>query len=100
MPKSSDDEESREALRERLIGFGERSFRKSYYPELQKHIDQLERFRRLLDCTLDAILLAEFPSDRIIDANTAACLKSGYPREKLLSLTLDEILGVIESKKK
>ena len=94
MPKSSDDEEARETLRDRLIGFGERSFRKSYYPELQNHIDQLERFRRLLDCTLDAILLAELPSDRIIDANSAACLKSGYPREKLLSLTLDEILDL------
>ncbi|HKK01896.1 MAG TPA: ATP-binding protein [Desulfuromonadales bacterium] len=94
MPNSADGDESRDSLRDRLIGFGERSFRKSYYPELQNRLDQLERFRRLLDCTLDAILVVELPTDRIVDANASACRKTGYPREKLLSLNLAKILDL------
>ena len=94
MPKSSDHEEQQETLRDRLIGLGERSFRKNYYPELQSRLDQLERFRRLLDSTLDAILLVELPSDRIIDANSSACRHLRYPREKLLTLILDEVVDL------
>jgi PAS domain S-box-containing protein len=94
MPKSSDPEEKRESLRDQLIGLGERSFRKSYYPQLQSRLDQLERFRRLLDRTLDAILLVALPSDRIVDANTSACRQSGYSREQLLAMTLDQVVDL------
>ena len=44
-----------ETLREKIIGFGEKSVRKSYYPRLQESMAELERFRKLLDCTDDAI---------------------------------------------
>ncbi|WP_136810348.1 hybrid sensor histidine kinase/response regulator [Desulfosediminicola flagellatus] len=42
MKKPSDDLQ-REQLRQRIIGLGERSLKKSYYPELQKQIRELEK---------------------------------------------------------
>jgi signal transduction histidine kinase/ActR/RegA family two-component response regulator len=42
MKKPSDTESRRETLRNSIIGLGERSIRKSYYPELQKRIAELE----------------------------------------------------------
>lgn len=59
--------------RELLIGLGKASVRKSYYPELQQRIAELERFRLLLDQAQDAVLLVEMPDSRIVDANAAAC---------------------------
>ena len=46
-----------ETLRERLIGLGERSHRKSYYPELQRRLEDLERFKAFLDHSNDAIFV-------------------------------------------
>ena len=43
MRKPSDPEEDRERLRQSIIGLGERSIRKSYYPELQQRIAELEQ---------------------------------------------------------
>ncbi|MDK9707493.1 MAG: ATP-binding protein [Desulforhopalus sp.] len=43
MKKPSDPDESREHLRQSIIGLGERSIRKSYYPELQQRIIELEQ---------------------------------------------------------
>ena len=43
-------------LREKLIGLGENSIRKNYYPELQKRLAELETFRKLLDKVNDGIL--------------------------------------------
>ncbi|KAB2889382.1 MAG: response regulator [Desulfobulbaceae bacterium] len=43
MKKPSDEEVRRDKLRESIIGLGERSIRKSYYPELQQRIIELER---------------------------------------------------------
>ncbi len=43
MPKPSDSLERRQQLQESIIGLGERSLRKSYYPELQRRIQELEQ---------------------------------------------------------
>ncbi|PKQ19820.1 MAG: hypothetical protein CVT66_08150 [Actinobacteria bacterium HGW-Actinobacteria-6] len=61
-----------EALRAGVIGLGAHSARKSYYPELQKRIDQLELFRALLDGSNDAIMLLRLPEGTVVDANQAA----------------------------
>jgi len=58
-------------LRDRLIGLGEHSLRKSYYPELRERAAQLERFRVLLDESQDGILLLETPAWTIVDLNDA-----------------------------
>ena len=59
-------------LQRKIIGLGERSIRKSYYPELQKRLDELERFKALLDHSQDAIFLVEVPSGRLVDCNESA----------------------------
>lgn len=71
------------ALFDKLIGLGEKSHRKNYYPALQQRVEELEKFRALLDCAKDSILLAELPSGRIQDANQAAC--------RLFKLSTEEI---------
>jgi PAS domain S-box-containing protein len=69
------------SLRDRLIGLGERSHRKSYYPELQARAALLERFRVLLDESQDAVLLLEVPGWIVVDLNAAArrCFTGGAP---------------------
>ena len=44
-------------LRDKLIGLGETSLRKNYYPELQRRLEELESFRNLLDKVSDGILM-------------------------------------------
>ncbi|MCM2357643.1 MAG: ATP-binding protein [Geobacteraceae bacterium] len=91
MNKPSDPMNNREALREKIIGLGERSLRKTYYPELQEKLAELERFRALLDQSNDCIFLLSIPSLRLVDANESACRQLGYSRQELLSLSLAEL---------
>ena len=66
-PDDSDQEHS--ALRDRIIGLGERSFRKSYFPQLQTQLLRLERFRMLFDHTREGLYLIDGASGNILDAN-------------------------------
>jgi len=91
MKKPSEPDEGWDSLREKIIGLGEQSIRKSYYPELQQRLEDLARFKALLDQSHDAILLAEIPSGRIIDANVSACRQLDYPRDRLLTLSLCDV---------
>ncbi|EGJ48968.1 histidine kinase dimerization/phosphoacceptor domain -containing protein [Desulfocurvibacter africanus] len=79
-------------LREKLIGLGETSMRKSYYPELKERMEDLERFRALLDQVSDAILLVNLETLRIADANGAAGDLLGRARDSLLGLRLDKLM--------
>lgn len=91
MRKRSDSFESPEkwgSLREQLIGLGESSIRKSYYPELQKRLAELQKFRALLDQSNDAIFVLEVPSGRFTDANESACRQLACSREELLNKSL------------
>ncbi len=83
MPKLPDpnDWDSRKA---RVIGLGERSFHKSYYPQLRENLDRLERFRTLLDCTSDFVVLVALPEARIADANAALGNLLGKPVANLI----------------
>lgn len=56
----------------RLIGLGEKSVRKSYYPELKKRMDDLKRFQILLDNAQDAIFLIDAENGSIEWGNHAA----------------------------
>jgi PAS domain S-box-containing protein len=89
-----------ELLREKIIGLGERSLRKSYYPELKERIADLERFRALLDQTSDAIFLVDASSGLLVDVNQTACQMLGSSRENLLrmnaeALRASPIFGII-----
>ena len=92
MARSSDPSPNREDLRARILGFGEQSQRKTYYPELRQKLQDLERFRQLLDYASESVIYAELPSGQILDANLAAAQMAGLPRESLVSLSLGEFL--------
>ena len=71
--------------REEIMGLGEHSLRKTYYPELQLRLDELERFRSLLDQSNDCIFLLKFPSLTFVDVNESACRQLDCSREDFLS---------------
>ncbi len=56
MKNASDKFNDRSSLRNRIIGLGEKSLKKSYYPQLQEKIENLEKNREILE---DAISNAE-----------------------------------------
>jgi PAS domain S-box-containing protein len=92
MKRHSEPAEDWDALREKIIGLGERSIRKSYYPELQHRIVDLERFRALLDQSNDVIFLVQVPSWGIADVNKSACLQLGYSYKRLLGKSFRELV--------
>jgi phosphoserine phosphatase RsbU/P len=89
MSGPSDDQKNWNTQREKIIGLGERSLRKTYYPELQLRLDELERFRALLDQSNDCIFLLHIPSCKIIDVNESACRQLGCSRKEVLSRPWD-----------
>ncbi|RJP62062.1 MAG: PAS domain-containing sensor histidine kinase [Candidatus Auribacter fodinae] len=56
----------------KLLGLGERSFRKSYYPKLKFHLTEIELFRTMLDNSQDLYILIDMPAGDIIDMNQAS----------------------------
>ena len=78
---------------EKLMGLGERSTRKSYYPELQTKIRELERFNTILNRSHDILIMADCRDDRIVDCNRTACKTLGYRRKQLTDLTIDRIFS-------
>ena len=82
--KPSDADDDWQARRDRIIGLGERSFHKSYYPQLRQNLDRLERFRTLLDHTSDFVILLALPEGRVADANAALGRLFGAPAETLI----------------
>lgn len=99
MPPEPDDWNER---KDQIIGLGERSFRKSYYPQLRENLDRLERFRTLLDWTTDCVVLVALPEGTISDANAALGQLLGEPTEALIgrpfvSLGLGDAADVLET---
>jgi PAS domain S-box-containing protein len=92
MKARSDPSAEWEALRAKIIGLGERSIRKSYYPELEQRLGELERFRALLDQSNDLIFLVQIPSGRLADVNESACRHLGYSREALLVMSVGDLV--------
>ncbi|WP_029458984.1 PAS domain S-box protein [Solidesulfovibrio alcoholivorans] len=84
MNKPGDPAPDADARRARLLGFGEQSVSKSYYPELKRRLDELERFRSLLDQTGEGIFLVDAVTGRITDAAGAAGAMLGRRREELV----------------
>ncbi len=76
----------------RLLGFGEHSVSKSYYPELRRRLEELERFRSLLDQTGDAIFLVDVATGRIADAAGAAGAMLRQERGDLRGLPFEHFL--------
>ncbi|WP_320008850.1 ATP-binding protein [Maridesulfovibrio sp.] len=71
-------------VRNKLIGLGETSMRKSYYPELRERINELERFRALVENANDALFVLDAFSWTFADVNKTALQKTNYTREEML----------------
>ena len=90
-----------EARRAGIVGLGERSFHKSYYPQLRQNIDRLERFHTLLDQTTDFVILVALPDGAVTDANAALGQLLGEPVANLIGrpfadLGLGDARGVLD----
>ena len=72
-------------LRDRLIGLGERSIAKSYYPELKRRLEDLERFRAVVDHANDAIFVFETRGWTVADVNETALSILGLERGAVLA---------------
>ncbi len=80
-------EENWDELRQRLIGFGEQSSRKSYFPELQRKLEELkeseQRFRMLVENSIDVIFVLD--ADGVFQFVSPAWEKHfGYPSSEVL----------------
>ncbi|MGX9366717.1 hybrid sensor histidine kinase/response regulator [Desulfoplanes sp. PS50] len=78
---------------EKLMGLGERSTRKSYYPELQAKIRELERFNMILNRSHDIVIMALCEGGRIVDCNRTACRTLGYRRRELIGQSVDRVFS-------
>ncbi|MCA2017497.1 EAL domain-containing protein [Vibrio tritonius] len=77
--------------REDIIGLGDRSFRKNYYPQLRRNMDRLERFRTLLDHTPDMVMLISLPDGIVSDVNQSVCTLFGVQENQLVNKPLHEL---------
>ncbi len=93
MNDSSDLHDQYDRLRERIVGLGEQSIRKSYYPELQRRIANLEQFRLMLDQSSDAVLLLSVPSGRILECNETACREFDQSRDALRTQAIFDLVA-------
>ena len=92
MKRHSNSQMDWERLREQIIGLDEQSVRKSYYPELQRRLAELEKFRALLDQSNEAVFLVSLTDGRMDDVNESAGRQLGYTREELLALPLSALI--------
>ncbi|PLX69907.1 MAG: hypothetical protein C0603_02940 [Denitrovibrio sp.] len=74
----------------KIIGLGESSPVKSYYPELRKRLKELEKFRFMMDGINDFIAVFEFgPNGKLLDSNKAfreiSCISRKDTNDNILS---------------
>ncbi|HPH94591.1 MAG TPA: HD domain-containing phosphohydrolase [Anaerolineaceae bacterium] len=92
MPQPSDPEAEADHLRQKIIGLGETSIRKSYYGELQNRIAELERFRALLDQSTNLFFLIRVENGAIEDITRSVSVHLGYSRDELLGMLFCDLL--------
>jgi len=64
-------------LKSKIIGLGEHSARKSYYPELRKKIDELELYKKVFDHIDDGVMIIHAQNSELVYFNKA--LQSIFP---------------------
>jgi PAS domain S-box-containing protein len=88
MKNRSEELDAQASLREKLVGLGETSLRKTYYPELQQRIEELRESEAFLKNIVDNIPAMVFVKDseelRYQAINKAGEELLGYSREELL----------------
>jgi PAS domain S-box-containing protein len=109
MNEHFDTESERNARLKQIIGLGEKSIKKSYYPQLQKKFEELkaseEKYRRIVDTTIEGIwMIDENNITTFVNKRMAEML--GYQIEELMGhpntdfLFKEDICDFIESKEK
>ncbi|MFA4859776.1 PAS domain S-box protein [Methanoregula sp.] len=93
MQPPSDNSRDWDAMRERIIGMGESSIHKSYYPLLQQRLADLERFRSLIDETNDLILVIQAGDAPAVDANRACSNLLGYPMDTIRTMPVEALVA-------
>ncbi len=71
MKRRSKPQHNPEELRNRIIGMGENSLRKSYFPQLKQRLGELEQYRTILDQAHDGICLLDPESLSFHNCNKA-----------------------------
>ena len=74
-----------EILGEKIIGLGETSMRKNYYPELQRKLLDLQRFKSLTDSINDVLMIFSVEDLVTIDINKYT--------ERVFSIKYEDIVG-------
>ena len=98
-----DNEKDLEKIRQSIIGFGENSSRKSYFPELQSKINQLEQAKKQLELSeknlikmfntiSDAIFIHRFDGS-IVFANEAMLSMYGVSSENFKDYKIEDYSG-------
>ncbi len=93
----SDSAGRHEEYRRKLLGLGESSLRKNYYPELRKRMRELEesrkRYQTIFNATADAMFIHDINTCEMIDYNQRVCQMLGYDREELNNLGFEQLCG-------
>ncbi len=92
MPIPSEGSPDREALRLQIVGLGRQSVRKHYYGQLQDRVEELHRFRFLLDQSSELIILFDPNSGELVDANETAVQRLAKDRETMRGLRIRDIV--------
>ena len=102
MQKRSDTQNLQGDLREKIIGLGERSLRKSYYPELQRRLAELEasetaladaarKWQVTFDAISDPICLIDLQG-KILQCNRAMASFASQPVEEIVGNNYWEVV--------
>jgi PAS domain S-box-containing protein len=95
MKKRSETENLESSLRDKIIGLGERSIRKSYYPQLKQRLEEMDAVRKELAASQARYrTLVENINDVIFSVDTEGVLTYISPVIKnLTGFTPEEIVG-------
>lgn len=91
MKKPSGSDQDWNSLRQQIIGLGEGSHSKNYYPALKQSRDALIRFRGVIEEIPDMILIVD-DQGSILDLNRAAEKVFSKSRKELMNLPVDLLL--------
>lgn len=97
MSEPSERKQDWASLRKKVIGLGEESIRKSYYPELQQRLRELQEskawFQAIFDSVNDAIIVQRPSDGRVLDVNQRACDMFGYTHDEFLELEIPDAIS-------
>ena len=83
----SAEQNSRDAIRNKVIGLGDKSFHKNYYGKLKHSLRDLELFRSIMEQIADIIILID-SEDIILDANQAAFSFLGKAKDEVKGVSI------------